>query len=154
MRSSCTARQRRSVSCCCPRCGQRAYRKPVTDLQRLRYRQTERTQYERSQGLAPPGNSRGVRRVGSEVAQLERVRLEIVQLMRLVLAYPAYVFVATEAHGAVVDVRYPRERIFVAVVLDQEGVATARATTECKRQERAPLHRARNRRLRRLQQRR
>src|SRR5688500_8149059 len=95
-----------------------------------------------------------MRRIGSEVAQLERVRLEIVELVRLVLANPAYVFVATEAHGAVVDVRYPREGILVAVVLHQESVATACAATECKRQERSTLHRARNLRLRRVQQRR
>src|SRR5687768_807774 len=154
MRRSRTAKQRRSVSCCCPRCGQRAYRKPVTELQRLRDRQAERAQYERSQGLAPAGNSRCMRRIGGEVAQLERVRLEIVELVRLVLAYPAYVFVATEAHGTVVDVRNPRERILVAVVLHQESVATACAATERKRQERSTLHRVRNLRLRRLQQRR
>ncbi len=76
-----------------------------------------------------------VRRVGGQVAELERVGLEIVELMRLVLAYPANVFVSTEAHRAVIDVGDPRERILVAVVLHQEGFATALATAECMRQQ-------------------
>ena len=59
-----------------------------------------------------------------DIAQLVRVGLEIVELLRLVLAYPANVLVAAEAHRAVVDVGDPRKRILVAVVLHQEGFAT------------------------------
>src|SRR5215210_2150229 len=93
-----------------------------------------------------------MRRVRGQIAQLERIGLEIVELMRLILAYPANVFVATEAHGAVIDVGDPRERILVAVVLHQESVAPARASAERMRHQRAALHRARDLRARDLHQ--
>jgi hypothetical protein len=66
-------------------------------LQRVRDRQPERAQDQRGQGLAPSGDGRRVRRVSGEIAQLERVFLQVVELMRFVLAYPADVFVSTEA---------------------------------------------------------
>src|SRR5262245_43260275 len=69
-----------------------------------RDRQTERTQDERRHRLPRSRHSCSVRRIRSDISQLERVGLQIVELMRLVLAYPANVFVVTKTHGTVVDV--------------------------------------------------
>src|SRR5262245_47108008 len=103
-------------------------------LQLSRDRQPERAQNEGRHRLPCSRDSRRVHRVGDDVAQLERVGLQIVELMRLVLAYPANVFVSTETHGAVVDVGDPRKRILVTVVLHQESLATALAGAKRVRQ--------------------